>query len=371
MEQGKDHCCSDVFAFVTVLWGTSSKHCLDALVLGMSLRLVRTQHDMVLLHTSDVPSCWLQVLQRFWELRLVRHLESRGLYNGGSGGRFEHVFTKLHVFNLTDYDKVVLLDGDMILLKNVDHLFKREAPAALRRHAGADFGDDERINGEDFWNHRGELSNGINAGVILLEPSRADFQIMCKEISDEGHCEHSVSGMPEQDYLTRYFVDRWRSLGVQYNFQLHQVAFTNRRRLETCTRLVTEYEDIFIVHFSGKVGPRDFLLANECYKMSSLKCAEYLVQIYKPLMGRQGSGRLGPYPIEAQLRSFTYLAVASWFELWTRLLQECPNLEEIVTAHRQAATGELRMVLSAGSRQTRTKGRPGKGRPGVRSGPVS
>ena len=32
---------------------------------------------------------------------------------------------KLRVFNLTQYKKVLWMDGDTLVLKNVDHLFKK------------------------------------------------------------------------------------------------------------------------------------------------------------------------------------------------------------------------------------------------------
>jgi len=36
---------------------------------------------------------------------------------------FQSTFTKLHVFNLTQFDRVVYLDTDVLVLSNLDHLF--------------------------------------------------------------------------------------------------------------------------------------------------------------------------------------------------------------------------------------------------------
>ena len=55
--------------------------------------------------------------------------------------------------------------------------------------------------------------------------------------------EGEPSHMPEQDWLTEYYCSYgWRSLGVLYNFQPHQLAFTDRGGLEKCARLQTRPE---------------------------------------------------------------------------------------------------------------------------------
>jgi alpha-N-acetylglucosamine transferase len=44
--------------------------------------------------------------------------------------RFAATFTKLRIFDLDAFDKVVFLDADTIVLRNVDELFERPALAA-------------------------------------------------------------------------------------------------------------------------------------------------------------------------------------------------------------------------------------------------
>ena len=41
----------------------------------------------------------------------------------------ELVFTKFHIFNLIEYEKVLLIDADALVLKYPDHLFTLNAPA--------------------------------------------------------------------------------------------------------------------------------------------------------------------------------------------------------------------------------------------------
>ena len=61
---------------------------------------------------------------------------------GGKAGMMEHlgaeIWGKLHVWSLTQYDRVVYMDADMIVLENSDELF--EARAAEEGRAGVEGG---------------------------------------------------------------------------------------------------------------------------------------------------------------------------------------------------------------------------------------
>ena len=124
------------FAFVTVLWapgtGKVEEYVMNALCLGCSLQQTNTQHDLVLLATPDLlghPSA--RALSTFWDVRPQEHvdvtLETR------CAPRFQRVFTKLSVMKLTEYEKVVLLDADMLVVRNVDEIFGFRAPAGFMR----------------------------------------------------------------------------------------------------------------------------------------------------------------------------------------------------------------------------------------------
>ena len=90
---------------MAVLYGDNPGYSLEAVVLGHSIPQSKTMHEMVLLHTRDVPSPWLDMLERVgWQLCGVDYLRChKSLYGAG---RFQFVFTKLQILNLADYKKV-------------------------------------------------------------------------------------------------------------------------------------------------------------------------------------------------------------------------------------------------------------------------
>lgn len=274
-------------AYVSGLWGASAGYALGALVLGCSLRRRGTppEIDLVLLHTDDVPQSTLALLAEVWILKPVDYVAAHPDLFACKGTRFDAVFTKLHVFGLVEYDKVVMLDLDLAIMRCPDVLFELPAPAALHRTL---YGNDHgaRIDGRNFfapgriddpdsqvyeWGQCG----GINAGVMVLAPSARRHRQVLHEVSTMIHPERIPGNGPEQDYLSRLFAPDWTHIGVAYNYQLHRayhsIEEAARRASERCLldqaaqgyepeRLAIRLEDICVVHFSGtlKMWDRDY-----------------------------------------------------------------------------------------------------------------
>jgi alpha-N-acetylglucosamine transferase len=107
-----------------------------ALCLGWSIRRSGSPHDRVLLVTSDVPYEYRNILSLVWrlhEVTRVEHVRQLASIPAWRNWRFASVFTKLHCVSLTDYDKVLIMDLDVLIVKNIDHVFKLRAPAAMKR----------------------------------------------------------------------------------------------------------------------------------------------------------------------------------------------------------------------------------------------
>ena len=229
------------YAYVTTLWGEDSGFVVGALALGAALQRTKTMHDLVLMHTHDIPTNSLAMLRRVWRLYEVDYVKaSENLFLGGSNSRFSGVFTKLHALGLTAYDKVLLLDIDLTIFDNIDALFNLQAPAALWRGYRQTKEHGYRIDGrcffggpDDDWGQTG----GINAGVMLLAPDAVIHQRALREVEAPSHPERIAGAGPEQDYLSRLFAHDLKHLSVLYNFQIHHV-------IHGLTMAVQEYTGI-------------------------------------------------------------------------------------------------------------------------------
>ena len=161
------------YAYVCALWGDQPQDALGAMVLGFSLRKAECRHDMVLLHTFDVPELSLEYLRKIgWQTRPVRYVNATSALFSNPGNRFASVFTKLRALQLVEYSKILMMDSDLLVRQNIDELFDMPAPAAMARGAFNGYKHGEPIDGSVFFAGRSGFSpwgqgHGINAGVML------------------------------------------------------------------------------------------------------------------------------------------------------------------------------------------------------------
>ncbi|CAJ1424259.1 unnamed protein product, partial [Effrenium voratum] len=285
---------SGKFAYVVCIWGFNPEYVLGAMVLAHSLKRTGTKHDMVLLHTSDVPVKAIGLLERCgWKPREVEYVEAVGALYGNHcrEGRFADVFTKLRVFGLFEYEKVLLMDADLLVCSNIDELFELPAPAAMGRGPWSGYRHGQRMNGSYFfggtrpgpygWNQ----SSGINAGVMLLQPCPETLSECLAEVADERHPEHIQGNGPEQDYLSRYFAGTWRHISVAYNFQLHQMYYVLSPECVTSAdraEFLGCPEKVKVFHYSSEPKPWARLL--DAY-YASFSEEEWLLEVLSKFSG--------------------------------------------------------------------------------------
>lgn len=246
------------YAYVSLLYGNSPAF-LHSLVMGKSLVDSGTQHDRILLYRSDVPDAQLEQLRRYFNrcIQIDEIPVPAGIFAFNIGRRLLGVFEKLHVFNLTDYSKILVLDSDIIVAKNIDHLFGLSAPSALLH--------DERLFGvtgsaTSFSVARDRFETGrtfINAGVMLLEPSSEDFSRMVEELRSPRYT-HSGYRFPEEIFLTGYFAGRWHSLGHRYNYRTDYLVNRRKRRSMTDLLHATPLDQISVIHYVSALKPYYF-----------------------------------------------------------------------------------------------------------------
>lgn len=126
--------------------------------LGKSLRATGTKAAMVVLCTADVPvAARVKLADEGWTMRYVEAIDNPNPKTAQLFPRFQGTFTKLRAWECTDFDHVVFLDADTIVLQNVDDLFDRPDFAAA----------------PDFF-----LPDRFNSGVMSLVPSLDVFRRM-------------------------------------------------------------------------------------------------------------------------------------------------------------------------------------------------
>lgn len=115
------------FAYVTVHYeGTSrdAEYVLGIQVLMQSIKLTGTPYDLVVLASDSVS----EQTKRIFRSIGCRVLDVTNIENPFLGGtlrnkNFIYTLNKLHVWNLLEYERIVYLDADNVLIRNADELF--------------------------------------------------------------------------------------------------------------------------------------------------------------------------------------------------------------------------------------------------------
>lgn len=250
----------DRYAYVSLIYGKGAEYVSGALVLGYSLRATGSSLPRILMHTDDVPREALVLLAELWDLRRVEYIWSaEDLHNQPyEEARFKQVFTKLHCFNpaVLPYDRVLFVDLDMLVLRNLEELFKIRPPAAMSntKKCQRDSSSGKVVGGPRGVElaHGARMGNGVddnyfNAGTMLLAPSQPLFDLLVADVLAPDPTWHLGGWSPEQKYLSRVYAGAWSHISQLFNFevQLHSGV--------PLTPLWEEAEatDIAVCHFSG------------------------------------------------------------------------------------------------------------------------
>ena len=229
------------YAYVTTLYG-NNVYITGAIVLGYTLMMTKTKIDRVIMVTPDVGLENCKILSNFYtHIIPIDYLQvDNSFYLEDT--RFRDVFTKLKCFELVQYDKIILMDLDMVVQHNIDHLFKLQPPAACLKKYHIGYGKpipDKMIC------QNNKLIGSINAGLMLLKPDLREWKNM-KSLLQNNEKLYKFR-YPEQDFLSLYYCKMWTSITFNYNYQFGLTARTRKYNYSD--------KNIYVVHYSSSYKP--------------------------------------------------------------------------------------------------------------------
>ena len=117
---------------------TNADYITGLLCLEYSLRKTGTKYPFVALYTDSFPAEGHRALEAEGITTVrVDYLTPPAQKDFSVDARFTETWTKLVVFGLTDFDRIVLLDGDMIVRQNIDELMDLELDSRDEEGGGA------------------------------------------------------------------------------------------------------------------------------------------------------------------------------------------------------------------------------------------
>jgi alpha-N-acetylglucosamine transferase len=241
--------------YITLL---STNEYLDGvLALEQSLKNVGAKYPLVVAVTSNILPFAREILQKkkIEVIEVVDHSyteECKKKFRNFGTPHWFYTVAKLRIFGLTQFEKMIFLDADMFLLKNIDHLFDRPHMTAAI--------DSPMIMENDIEQHY-----NLNSGLLVIVPDKKLEQDLIEMSATE--C------LADQDLLRKYYPD-WREhkelqLSVNYNFF---ARFWDRYRIKGIAPT-----DLYALHFVGKEKP---FMKNELNNTTVKNMLQYFEGLY-------------------------------------------------------------------------------------------
>lgn len=222
------------YAYVTAL--TSTDYLDGIRTLLFSLNKVKSQYPLIVLVPTGFDGKSQQAIRNWGGvIEPVEDIALGDLAELQKRPHWSNTFLKLRVFDMTEFEKVVFIDCDMIVLENIDHLFEK-------RHISAVQGGKLIFHWED-----------INSGLMVIKPNHKEFSELVSLVPTV--CRKRIeanAGFGDQDVISYYYKninklwDEENHLDERYNAMIRCIH-------ELCVAL--GYKNIKIIHFTGDKKP--------------------------------------------------------------------------------------------------------------------
>ncbi|WOL01266.1 UDP-glucuronate:xylan alpha-glucuronosyltransferase 3 [Canna indica] len=207
-------------AYATILHSADVYVC-GAIAAAQSIRLAGSKRDLVILVDETVSDSHKSGLEAAgWKIKTITRIRNpkaeRDAYN-------EWNYSKFRLWQLTEYDKIIFIDADLLILRNIDFLFTMPEITAT-----------------------GNNVTFFNSGVMVIQPSNCTFQLLMDHINEI----ESYNG-GDQGYLNEIFT-WWHRIPRRINFLKHFWIGDEEEIKEMKTRLFgADPPILYVLHYLG------------------------------------------------------------------------------------------------------------------------
>lgn len=230
-------------AYVTLC--SKSNYLDGVLILHRSLRKVGAKYPLFVLLSHDIEDFVAEKLslEGLGYFRLAASIIRIDVNEKGTFSHWNYSFDKLQVFGLTQFEKCVYLDADMLVLQNIDSLFEQSDFSAVC--AGHSY------PGNETWSE-------LNSGLFVFTPNKKIEEELKKTAIDVVDAFRRI-GKPvgDQDVLNKY-ISNW---GVVNSLHLDEGYNVFASQLTYYIKHLGYSFDMFadrtikVVHFIGRTKP--------------------------------------------------------------------------------------------------------------------
>ncbi|KAI9269875.1 nucleotide-diphospho-sugar transferase [Sporodiniella umbellata] len=210
---------------------SSNNYIKGVITMKQALENQQSQYPLLILYTSQVKSEIVKVLESIGCLtKKIESIRPQGKVNY-TAQRFVDTWTKLAVWNETEYDRLVMLDADMLPTQNMDELMRLVLPQGWIAASFACTCNPQKIaHYPPHWTPEScaytgrdthlppmvtAAHNYFNSGLIVLRPEQALFKSMVDQLNAVEDLNQYP--FPDQDFLNQVFQGRWEPISYGYN----------------------------------------------------------------------------------------------------------------------------------------------------------
>jgi len=217
------------YSYVCVI---SSDNYLDgALILYENLKDLNSKYDLICIINDNIKQETINTLNKYGiKTKLIKNnITSKGK------GRWKYTFDKINIFSLIEYNKLVFLDLDLLILENIDNLFNYDTPAMCLNLPWSD--------------------KDANSGVMVIKPDLVEYHLMMDFVMDPNK-KHDG----DQDIINEFYKDKFNILPLSYNVMRSLYYDNEMQEKDFKVRNVMSFnkkepDDIKIVHYIRGLKP--------------------------------------------------------------------------------------------------------------------
>ena len=183
------------YAYITL---TDNNYIIGTEVLIRSLKKVNNEYSLIIMYVN-LKKANLLKLKKYKNiiLKKVKKIENPFFEKEKMQKYLKYVYTKLNCFNFNEYSKMIFLDSDILVLKNIDNLFFKKG------------------NFIGCYDEFLKLTKNLNffySGFFIYEPSKRIFKDILKKIKKIKSFDNGDMG-----FLNIYFKDEFTPLNKNYH----------------------------------------------------------------------------------------------------------------------------------------------------------
>lgn len=224
-------------AYVTYLG--SDNYLIGILALRYQLKKYQCHYPLIVLITPNLSDETIKILDRnnistilIDQIELSSTIISNNKKNGTDN--WNRTFEKLKLFSLKGYEKIVYLDADMLVLDNLDNLFKKDNLSAVISGT--------KYPGNENW------SQTLNSGLMVIVPKVGEdkrlYDLIGKGDMKDAGGDQGVIHVAYPDWPK----NKKLHLGEEYNLLAPYESYY-------LAKGIVEYKSLKVIHYIGLRKP--------------------------------------------------------------------------------------------------------------------